>query len=305
MSVEAVAFIPEVETKNIKAKTKISSNLFIIPESDKRAQHLKESIENLGYKIEGGIYLYFDGEIKEDGTLYEIFQSYGLALTFYYEGLSTCRAYQQFDSVKKQYLKPELYINENDEFRYYLNDKIILNKSDVSKVEIFYEKILKLFINKAYSPLTVSFEFFNKFLKEAEPKIRLLYLVICMESIFLGKDENEGVGYKLGMRGAYFLSNSDKTIDKNDVFTELKNGYNLRSKIVHGSNYKKESDGIIRRAAERGKSRTELDHVFALEGILKKVYNTILNSDDVYDSVLDGSIGNNIDSIILSTKYKT
>jgi len=302
MSVEAVAFIPEVETKNIKAKTKISSNLFIIPESDKHAQHLKESIESLGYKIEGGIYLYFEGEIEEDGTLYEIFQSYGLALTFYYEGLSTCRAYQQIDSVKKQYLKPELYINENDEFRYDPSDKIVLNKKDVSGVDIFYEKILKRFIDKAYSPLTVSFEFFNKFLKEVEPKVRLLYLVICMESIFLGKDENEGLGYKLGMRGAYFLSNSDKTADKDNIFTELKNGYNLRSKIVHGSDYKKESDGIIRRAAAKGESRTELDHVFALERILKKAYYTILNSDDIYNSVLDGSIGKSIDNIILSIK---
>jgi|GEM_PF-2503150 len=295
---EGVAFIPEI--KNCaKIKKEICPNLFLLPISNKHVKHLKKVIKDKGYEIKDGTFLYFKGPIKEDGTLYEVFQSYSLALTFYYEGLATCRAYQEI--CDGEYKDIELFITENDNFGYDEEDKRTLKLIDIKFIREFYKRIYNELSSKGFNPLMNSLEFFNKFLREREIKPRLLYLNICLESIFLSGNDSEGISYKLGVRCANLLYQDDNKIDKYDTYTEVKNGYDLRSKIIHGGNYDKESQAIINKKKTKSNiTRTELDHVLILEKIVKRVYKIVLGDNDLCVSVSNGELGGKIDSIILS-----
>jgi len=94
---EALTFIPEVAIENEPDKPmRLAPGLFLLPKNDERARGLCIFLDSKGFKLEsGGIFLYFKGDVSADGTIYEIFQGYAYALTFYYEGRATCRVVQQ------------------------------------------------------------------------------------------------------------------------------------------------------------------------------------------------------------------
>lgn len=290
---KAVAFIPEIKSR-IKTKKELYPGLFLLPESDVIVKDFKKDINNKGYNLKNGIYLYFDGALKEDGTPYEIFQSYSLALTFYYEGLATCRVYKEIENDEL-----EFFIDENDKFGYDDQDERDLNLKDIEKIAIFYDRISSNLFSKKFNPMVNSLEFFNRFLKEREIKPRLLYLNICLESIFLAGSETEGISYKLGIRCSNLLYSDDDSLNKHDTYTEVKNGYDLRSKIIHGGDYDKVSQDIIKKKKVSNIQRTELDHVIVLEKIVKRVFKIILDNESLYKLSKESKLGGEIDNIFI------
>lgn len=277
--VEVISFFPEIQFK-INKIVKITDDLYFIPESDKRAQAIKIDINSKGYEIDKGSYFCFTGKIKNDGTYYEIFQSLALAFNFLYQKRVTCRVY------KKDNESSEYFIDEYDKFRYDpKEDEIEFDKNCIKDIENFYKKILVLLISPDYDPLKNSLEFFYKSLTENEPKLRILYLCISLESIFLSDSNNGELNYKLGIRGSSFLFNFDKEVIKENVFNDLKNGYILRSKIIHGDDYAKE----LKKFGNKFAGKKESDHADALEGIIKQSINYILSNDNIYNFTIKKS----------------
>lgn len=293
MITEGIAFIPEARIdKSVGRKMKLAPGLFIVPESNKHAAHLKQSIKEKGGDIGNGTFLYFKSELGKDSTLYEVFQSYGFALTFYYGGRATCRAYEEINEGNYDSIK--LFIDEFDKFRYDPGDERIFRTKDRKAVSLFYEKILNELSESKYNPLINSLQFFDKFLREYDIKVRLLFLNICFESLFIAKDNSELV-YKLSTRCAHFLGNNGK-IDKYLTYIEVKSGYDLRSTIIHGGDYGKKSNNIINNANHPANS--EIDHIIILEDILKRVYKAIFSDDILYELTRKGDLGGRIDKDI-------
>jgi hypothetical protein len=294
--VSAVAFVPEIGLeKKIGKEKSLGSGVFVLPPSHKHAVHLKKSIEDIGHSIKNGFFLYFNGHLREDGTIYEIFQSYCLALTFYYEGRATCRAYQEVDG--SGYGNLEIFIDEHDKFEYDPEDARILKAKDEKIIAICYKRISEQLASRDFNPLNNSIDFFNLFLKENSIKTRLLYLNICLESLFLGDSDSEGISYKLGARCACLMASNDKSINKKEAYFEVKSGYDLRSKIIHGGDYKKASTKIITK--DKSKAKSELDHVLILEKIVKRVYRIVFCDDNYYESVIKNELGKKIDSDLI------
>ena len=278
--------------RGVSRKMKLASNIFIVPESNKHAIHLKQLIKEKGDDINDGIFLYFKGELEKDATLYEVFQSYGFALTFYYGGRATCRAYEKIDEDRCGDIKS--FIDEFDRFRYDPEDERIFQTKDRRAISLFYEKILNELSESKYNPLINSLQFFDKFLREYDIKVRLLFLNICFESLFIAKDNSELV-YKLSTRCAHFLGNNGK-IDKYLTYIEVKSGYDLRSTIIHGGDYGKKSNNIINNANHPANS--EIDHIIILEDILKRAYKAIFSDDILYELTRKGDLGDKIDKDI-------
>lgn len=288
---KGLAFLPEVAlSRPIQRRVRVAPNLFILPESNNLVGKLKQSIENAGYRIENGIFLYFEGPLIADCTLYEIFQSYGLALTFFYQGRASNRA--QLEILPSGPAHLELFIDEYDKFNVDPDDLRTINGKDFKKIGAYYQKILTTLSNSGFDGLVNSLDFFSKYLTENNIKIRLLYLNICLESLFLGGADAEGISYKLSTRCAYLLHKHNKTTSKQSTYTEVKNGYILRSKIIHGGDYEKESGKIIRGPS---RSTSELDHVIILEEILKRAFKIIFGNEDLFTSVKEGTLGEKID----------
>lgn len=284
----AVGYIPEFKlTGAFVRRLQLTSGISLLTENSELASNLREELKANGYQIEGGSYLYFDGTLNDDGTLYEVFQGYSLALTFFdRKGRATCRAVKDLDENSL-----ELFIDEYDKFRYEKDDVIFVKRSEIKKVKSIYARVEKQLENKDFNPLRNSLEFFIIFLSEKPIRTRLMFLCICLESTLL-EGENEGLSYKLGVRCANLLNAFYAKVDRVAIFEEIKNAYSLRSKIVHGDDYKKESDKIIKK---RGGAATELDHVLNLESVIKDILSIIFGNQELYDASISGGLGKLVD----------
>ena len=292
----AVAFIPEVATvRPLSRKIKLSSALWLLPPDSRLARNLRAEIEAGGYTVSGGSYLYFDGNLKADGTLYEVFQGYCLALTYFYpQGRATCRAFHELGSPKKV----ELFIDEYDKFAFDPDDLIKLERKRIRSIDRVFARVEAQLETAEFNPLRNAVEFFIWYLSEPRIRTRLLYLSICLESLLL-EGEGEGIAYKLGMRCASLLDAFDQTTTPESVLLQVRNGYTLRSKIIHGSDYAKESTKLIK----RGHATTELDHVLSLEKIVKHTFSVIFAHEDLYDASRTDELASLIDTkYLLGTK---
>ena len=241
----------------------------------------------MGFTLPEGSYLYFDGKLKADGTLYEVFQGYCLALTLCYPaGRATCRAVQDLDAPDAV----ELFIDEYDKFAYDPDDLIRFDLRQSRSVKSVFARVESQLETSDFNALRNSLEFFTWYLSEPRIRTRLLYLSICLESLFL-EGEGEGIGYKLGLRCGQFLCAFNKHVEPESVFTQVRNGYALRSKIIHGSDYNKESSKQIK----RGDATTELDHVLSLEKIVKHALSAIFHREDLFEASRSGKLGSLID----------
>ncbi len=292
---EAIAFLPEVSfDQAVDRKISFSDGLFLLPDSHDYAQGLRNYLNSQGFRLEaGGIFLYFKGDLKQDGTLYEIFQSYAYALTFFYEGRATCRVTQEIQG--KKFIKPELFIDEEDKFGVTSSDSRTILRKDLKKISDFYLKIKGQLVSRDYNPLVNSFDFFGMYLVEPRLKIRLLFLNICLESLILGEKESDGVGFKLALRCAYLLFAEDCNLDKQIIFDQVNTAYVLRSKIVHGANYEKAKN----KANKNQLVSFESDHIDELEKIVKRIYRIILSKNGYYDSIINGKFADELNQLFL------
>ena len=296
----AIAFIPELKYEKIlKRAIKLRSDLFLIPRTDKRATRLADDLKQKGYEIHGGCFIYYEGNLSEDGTLYELFQSYCLSLIFFYSlGRVTCRAYQEIRGNENIVItETQLFIDEYDKFNVDPDDLVTLIYKDIKKIEPVSERVFTQLVNSSFNSLSNAVEFYLLYLSEPQIRTRLLYLSICLESILLN-DEGEGISYKLGLRCAHLISNPEKNIIKENIYTEVKNIYNLRSKIIHGSNYRRESEKIISKSL--GKTTSELDHILILEKIVKEVFSVIFVNIDMYNDTIADKLGQKMDALMLT-----
>lgn len=287
--IRAIGYIPELKLKTIsKQKIKLADNLFLLPEVSTEVTLFKKDISSKGFKIAGGCYLYFEGTLRQDGTLFEVFQGYSLALTFFQpSGQASCRAIKELSNKNNI----ELFIDEYDKFGYEIDSIITIGKKDLKEVKKIFTRVEVQLVAKKFNPLRNSLEFFMLFLNERKIRTRLLYLSIALESILL-EGQSDGLSYKLGMRGANLLSIYYKNIDMESIFNELRNSYELRSSIIHGDDYQKTSARVIGR---RGKTSTELDHVDTLESIVKDILSTVFSLEEFYELSISGGLGKEID----------
>lgn len=287
-----VGFIPEAKfDEQIARRVKLSPGLFLLSKNHINAIVLTLLIEELGYQVNEGVFIYFEGDLKEneETTAYEIFQGYCLALTFFYkDGRATCRAIKELETDKRV----ELYIDEADQFRFDPDDEISLSRGDLKRIEKVYGRVEEQLSITEFNPLRNSIEFFLMFLRENQIRIRLLYLTICLEGVFLDGD-NQEINHKLSLRCAKFLNKFDSTIEPRATFHEVKNGYKLRSKIIHGDDYAKESSSQIRSSKNRAGS--EIDHVLILERIVKNMYHFVFLDQDIYTMAVERKLGVYID----------
>ncbi len=93
--------------------------------------------------------------------------------------------------------------------------------------------------------IDVSLKRINEYGFSMNPIDRAIDLRICMESLFLGPDNNDHnqLRYRLALRGARYVSNTIEEREKN--FTTLKKAYDLTSTAVHTGKLNKAHDQTI------------------------------------------------------------
>jgi len=101
--------------------------------------------------------------------------------------------------------------------------------------------------------------------------------MFVLENLFL-RNTSQELKYKLSMRMAYILGDNDKT-KREDIFTFIKDCYDIRSKIVHGSKI----------------PELDMKRIFKLRQLTK-------DSLKIFFKKRDLCLGENLDNIILKGK---
>lgn len=297
---KAVAFVPELQyEREVVRAVKLTDSLTLLPKNNPRVQELINDLVVKGYRIEGGSFVLFEGELGENETVYEALQAYCFSLTFFYtDGRATCRAYMNIEGGPGiEITEVHLFIDEYDQFGVDPDDFITLKYADVRKIAPVYPRVLSQLTATTFNSLANALEFYVLFQNENQIRTRLLYLSICLESILID-NAGDGITYKLGMRCANLIFNKDKGINKNSIYTEVTNTYKLRSRIIHGDNYQQASDKIISQPASA--SNSELDHIFILEKIVKEVFAVTFFDSEYYESAISSKLGAKLDEKILT-----
>jgi hypothetical protein len=148
---------------------------------------------------------------------------------------------------KEGYITPgpvHLFTKNNSEIRKYMtyNSTICKNgyekkptyqltNNDIIHIKQTFTSLKPLIPNIFSSQLKIALDRFDSSYCENNEDA-LVDQMIAFETLFLG--DNQELNYKLGMRIAFFLQ--DTEIERKTVFNNIRKAYNLRSDIVHGKN---------------------------------------------------------------------
>jgi hypothetical protein len=125
----------------------------------------------------------------------------------------------------------------NKFFASFLHESTI-NKEDIGMIINIFKKRnnLRLKNNEDYKKnwWLLPFEYFEKYPNSDFLADQVIYLNIILESLLSDKNENTEIGYRLRFRSSLYL-NKIAGVDPKFVQKIIKESYNFRSKIVHGS----------------------------------------------------------------------
>ena len=136
------------------------------------------------------------------------------------------------DFYSESYTSAGVYTD--NKIREFTSNLVLFERNQILQVKNIWKKFVHAdhSKNKAYHIAWTRY-LFTQTKYNFEEKI--IDCMIAFEALFLKADENEGAAYKLALRVTYFLR---EDFDKNQLFDYMKKSYNLRSKVVHGSNVK-------------------------------------------------------------------
>ena len=103
---------------------------------------------------------------------------------------------------------------------------------DIGNFTKLWEKYNNYDFNKN-RPVDIAIRRFNYAYEKEQFEDKLIDYMIALEALFLKKDENNELTYRLALRTALFIRSKKEEI--NQIRKVIKRAYNIRSKIVHGS----------------------------------------------------------------------
>lgn len=112
------------------------------------------------------------------------------------------------------------------------------------------DELRKIYMGLVRTPAEaqVALRRFNIAYSRAMEEDRLIDFWVALESLFGKQGETQELTYKFAMRIAHFVGSSPE--ERGELFDELQDTYNVRSKVVHGSKSKKVTREAVRAAEE-------------------------------------------------------
>lgn len=127
------------------------------------------------------------------------------------------------------------------------NDFLGTNYSLASEESEEFAEFWNIIIDQIKNPddnYRVALDKFSNSFHRANENDRLLDCVIALESLFLKSGENQEMSYRLSQRGALLLG--DDAENALEVKENLREAYNRRSRLVHGSTAETDEDFVLK-----------------------------------------------------------
>lgn len=114
-----------------------------------------------------------------------------------------------------------------------LSPKSIINETEAKKIQDYWQKLKG---HPDSDKIKMALRRWLTAYQRLQGEDAIIDYWIALESLFL-TDGNQELGFKASLRIAEFIGSEieDKIIKKDDIFENMKDSYNIRSKVVHGS----------------------------------------------------------------------
>jgi len=159
-------------------------------------------------------------------------------------------------------------IHKFDKFKKIIRKIIFLDEQDINEVINLFSKVQKsrIFLDNQFEILT--YRYFQVYNRNYFPDI-VLDAFIIFELLFTRKILTE-LKFRLCLNGALFISSDWDEFKKNNNL--IKDLYNLRSKIVHGGNWKK----IINKFKEKYHFKNEESIITMIKSLLNRTLKKLI-----------------------------
>lgn len=236
-----------LSSKNIK----IDDNLFIIGNIKRPALTYFESFiknERVAINPRGTYFLY---KYKNERRREELWGAFNSVRRF----LTAVRIYKQtrcaYDAemaieniLRRQYYPPMSFKYQFDTYDY-KKRSIIETRPELNQIKKIYKKLDQVEISKVvhYSKLYNAIEFYNHAYDEPWLFLKTTFIFTALESLFSDSTHSE-ITYKVAVRAAYFLY-PNNPISRKKVFNFVKSAYDIRSRFIHGSDVKTQTEKMM------------------------------------------------------------
>lgn len=128
--------------------------------------------------------------------------------------------------------QPRMVSSSELSYRIFWGQGYKLTKSDLEEFKSFWG-IFNQFNFGNHKFLEIALKRFNYAYERMNTEDKIIDYMISMESMFFKEDEKRELEFKLAIRSAMLLGKTAQ--EKREIFNTIKEAYDIRSKIVHGS----------------------------------------------------------------------
>jgi len=281
----------ELDAQLKNSVVEISPNLSIVTtNSEKMAiNHLSEVGEINNKNDISSTYLKYAHDPLEPSRLsfdaLEVFENFCLTVRLATGKKCECSAYISCNEKIKPdyYYKPFIISNFNDLWILKTERATIKDLTEINTIKSLFLKVNEqnpAAISFEYPRLCNALKFFNMAYSTKWFLLKIVHLFTVLESIF-SENPNE-IAYKISLRTAYLL-HPDDSASRKKVFGFLKQGYDIRSRFLHGNkinyaNKEKQLQNIL------GVQHYSLMFKYPedLYDIVRRVINKIITNETIY-----------------------
>ena len=233
-------WVPLINFETNKDKIELG-NEFVIekPTAFEKDVVFKELTKNYGIIISSEYLL--RTHIKTNKPEEEQYEFFNEAIIKFEKAMILFRLFKEefigFVIIVEPLANTEVYGFSSDNLLYLIFDKRLKKKYFIDDGEI--ELLNNFFIEYdifSTSKFDLAVRYFNRSYSQHFLTNQYLDIMIILENLFL-RNTNLEMRYKLSMRIAYLLGGNDKE-KREEIFNFIKESYDIRSKIVHGSEFK-------------------------------------------------------------------
>jgi Apea-like HEPN len=179
------------------------------------------------------------------------------------------------------FYRPRNYLS-SDDYRTLSFENRKMSLKDVRSALVTYSVADSILSKSVNSKLNDALSYYIDYLKASDPKIELVLLTMILETLFIEDDSSAELQTKLMTRLSRFLLPKAASKESRYKLSEfVKNIYDIRSSVLHGSEYQK----ILAKRAKTANTTPQQylsSHISELDAVVMEVLNRIFKTQEYF-----------------------
>ena len=245
----------------------------------------KAGQQKFGYEAKNTSLILFDygGETKNEfyDDSFQKFLRLGLSISIFEPQKILPVGFAVLHETGKElsFYRPRNYLS-TDDYRTSSFENWKITLKDIKAALQTYSVVDEVLGKSVNSKMNDALSYYIDYLKASDPKIELVLLTMILEVLFIEDDSSAELQTKLMTRlSRFLLPKAASKKDRYELSEFIKNIYDIRSSVLHGSEYQK----ILAKRAKTANTSPQQylsSHISELDAVVMEVLDQILKSEE-------------------------